>query len=645
MEKERKHQDLHEQLTLWFTSQNKWDKRRAFAEDIGIPYTQIEHYFRGDAFPRGEGRKRLYEETHISCLAPEQPDFFENKSPDNPPAQQQIQASTALPQQAPAKGNDLRLDEEPDKTIRIAVSGDVTLRRLETAIIDTREFQRLRSLKQLCSSYLVYPSAVHTRFEHSLGTLYEASRMIEYVRNNPKSEMSQKKIDNWDEVLARLAALLHDVPQVPFGHTLEDEACLIMKHDEDTERRRILIEESQIGKTIIKSIGREKLDLLLKIIGIKHKDVEKLKEHAYISDIVNNTLCADLLDYLKRDVYFCNLHESYSDRFLRYLYLDEVDVDEAKRKDPEFPKRARRLIVRLWKQKIGRERRDVLSELTSLLRIRYSLGEKVYFHHAKNSSSAMLSRAVWAAMHPENGAALKISDLYLIGDDQLLSRLADSKDPVAKRLANALLKRALYKRVYTLTRTEANAVPSLDCAQHMIDDFHKDPANRTEVENQLASLCNLDPGDVLIYCPQLNMASKYASMLVEWREKHIPLNTIDDLATKQALEAILSAHDLLWGVQVFVISSAMENQRIEQDLRRCCQWKFAPVNTKDRESRLSDAIRAIINEKVSSSGSTHSGSAQKVEQAVERVLARARNSSTSKITMVDIDQAIKETLD
>jgi len=141
------------------------------------------------------------------------------------------------------------------------------------------------------------------------------------------------------------------------------------------------------------------------------------------------------------------------------------------------------------------------------------------------------------------------------------------------------------------------------------------------------------------------MAGKYANMLVEWREKHIPLNTIDDLATKQSLEAILSAHDLLWSLQVFVIPSAIENQRTVQNLRRCCQWKFSPVNTTDRESRFSDAIRAIINDKVSSSGSAHSASAQKVEQAVERVLARARDASTNKTTMVDIDQAIKETLD
>ena len=643
MEKERKHQDLYAQLTSWFATQTKWKTIRAFAVGMGVPYTQIKHYFRGDAFPRGEDRKNLFKATGIPCLAPEQTDLFENKSPENPLTQQQTQASTAQPQQAPAKSNDLKSDEEPYKTIRIAVSGDVTLRRLETAIIDTREFQRLRSLKQLCSSYLVYPSAVHTRFEHSLGTLYETTRMIEYVRNNPKSAPAQIVISEQDERLARLAALLHDVTHVPFGHTLEDEACLIKKHDEDTERRKILIEESQIGKTIIRAIGEKELARLLEIIGTKHKEVEKLGEQAYISDIVNNTLCADLLDYLKRDVYFCNLHESFSDRFLRYLFLEHVDVDKDKLANGGFPKRARRLIVRLWKQRIGRERRDVLSELTSLLRIRYSLGEKVYFHHAKNSSSAMLSRAVWAAMHPENGpasSALKIDELYQMGDDQLLSRLANSNDPVAKKLANALLARTLHKQVFTLTGTEANAVPSLDWSERMIKNFHKNPRNRVDIENQLASLCNLNPGDVVIYCPQLDMARKYADMLVEWREKHIPLRMIDDISTKQALQAILSAHELLWNLQVFATPSVKENQGVEQNLRRLCQAQFLPASLpEDRDIRFADALRAIITSKIGGSGS-----AQNVEQSVERVLAKARTLSSSKIMMSDIDQAIKETL-
>jgi hypothetical protein len=84
MGKKRKYQELYDQLTSWFTTQTKWETKRAFAAGMGIPNTQMEHYFRGDAFPKGEVRRKLYEETRSSCLAPEQPDFFENKNPGTP---------------------------------------------------------------------------------------------------------------------------------------------------------------------------------------------------------------------------------------------------------------------------------------------------------------------------------------------------------------------------------------------------------------------------------------------------------------------------------------------------------------------------------------------------------------------------------
>ncbi len=146
----------------------------------------------------------------------------------------------------------------------------------------------------------------------------------------------------------------------------------------------------------------------------------------------------------------------------------------------------------------------------------------------------------------------------------------------------------------------------------------------------------------MIYCPQLNMAKKYAKMLVEWREKHIPLSEIDDRSTRLALESILTAHDLLWSLQVFAVPSVKQNPRTIQTLRGLCQWKFAPMSMpKDRDSRFADALRSIISDKIGGSGS-----ALHVEQAVEGVLAKARNPghSGSSIVMTDIEQAIRESL-
>jgi len=71
-----------------------------------------------------------------------------------------------------------------DKTIRIAVSGDVLITKLERDIIDTEDFQRLRRIRQLGTVNYVYPSALHTRFDHSLGTLAMADQMMVAIDQN-----------------------------------------------------------------------------------------------------------------------------------------------------------------------------------------------------------------------------------------------------------------------------------------------------------------------------------------------------------------------------------------------------------------------------------------------------------------------------
>ena len=106
------------------------------------------------------------------------------------------------------------------KTIRDAVHGDMQFDRHEMALIDTPALQRLRGIKQLGTSNLVFPSATHTRFEHSLGTCWVTKRLLDALSR------SGHEISAPDRRVACLAALLHDVTHVPFGHTFEDERRL-----------------------------------------------------------------------------------------------------------------------------------------------------------------------------------------------------------------------------------------------------------------------------------------------------------------------------------------------------------------------------------------------------------------------------------
>ncbi|MCI0557894.1 MAG: HD domain-containing protein, partial [Nitrososphaera sp.] len=237
----------------------------------------------------------------------------------------------------------------PQKTFRIAVTGDVYVTRLEREIIDTLDFQRLGGVRQLGSVVHVYRTALHTRFDHCLGTLAMVDRMMRAVKMNAHSSEDESRIDPEQEVLARLYALLHDLPHVPFGHTIEDELGLILRHDQNPKRLlRFLGPDSQIGSIIRANLGKAMYDRFLSIYlweedkkwekrrnEIAERDSEQAKlwdelenwkdlkdsDDAFIHDLVSNTVCADLLDYIARDNYFCNLGGAMEYRFINFLYL------------------------------------------------------------------------------------------------------------------------------------------------------------------------------------------------------------------------------------------------------------------------------------------------------------------------------------
>src|SRR4051812_18995285 len=164
------------------------------------------------------------------------------------------------------------------KLIRDAVHGDIEMGALEVEIMDTPEFQRLRGIKQLGTVYLVFPSAVHTRFEHSLGTSWMAHRILESIRRS----QSESAITADEEQLIRVSALLHDITHIPFGHTLEDERRVLPRHDKDEERVDYFLRTSTVGR-------------ILKREGIQEAVLGTIKgSDSFASDIVGGAISADL---------------------------------------------------------------------------------------------------------------------------------------------------------------------------------------------------------------------------------------------------------------------------------------------------------------------------------------------------------------
>ena len=127
--------------------------------------------------------------------------------------------------------------------------------------------------------------------------------------------------------LARLGALLHDLPHVPFGHTLEDEFHLLERHDTNKHRWRTLLLEGSIAQILRRSIGESEFDELVRVLRAKTDRQFGRLRYPYVGDIIGNTVCADLLDYVPRDLAACGMPVTIGDHFLDYLTLTPPDAE------------------------------------------------------------------------------------------------------------------------------------------------------------------------------------------------------------------------------------------------------------------------------------------------------------------------------
>lgn len=160
--------------------------------------------------------------------------------------------------------------------IRDPLHGTVVLSELEEKILDTPSMQRLRGIRQLAAAYLVYPGANHTRFEHSIGTLFLADRICRELKL--PAEKAAK---------VRLAALLHDVGHTAFSHEAE---TILMRHIGNHE---------EIGEKMVQS--GEIADILSGSYSAKEI---ALLPRTPLGEIITSDIGADRMDYLLRDSHY-----------------------------------------------------------------------------------------------------------------------------------------------------------------------------------------------------------------------------------------------------------------------------------------------------------------------------------------------------
>ena len=268
--------------------------------------------------------------------------------------------------------------------VRCPIFGFIYLSDLETEIINHEIFQRLRRIKQLSLTDMVYPSATHTRFEHSLGVMQMASDMFDNIirqeDNREKLDLKNSYTDRIRKII-RLAALLHDIGHPPFSHAGEEvmpslpEDHLVASDSKELKKykhehySRMAIEV--FFKDMIENHRRGldgiSIDAILLLLG-----EENVKKHQYLTvfkELIVGQIDADRADYLLRDSYHLGVHYGHydKDRFVNCITIGENETDE------ENEKGAPVLAIEYGGWQVAE----------SLVLARYNMFTSVYFHKTR----------------------------------------------------------------------------------------------------------------------------------------------------------------------------------------------------------------------------------------------------------------------
>lgn len=196
--------------------------------------------------------------------------------------------------------------------IRDNVHGDITFSPFFTALVDTKEFQRLRRVKQLATAGKVFPGAVHTRFEHSIGTYHIMRKIVEHFKTCLKRINSSLLLDEKEETAILAAALLHDLGHGPYSHAFEKAGLAIGDIDHAKWTVKI-IEDSQtevnaVLENLEEGFAKRVSGYIEYENEIKHNDEREigstdgeLNFRFIFASLVSGQIDADRMDYLLRD--------------------------------------------------------------------------------------------------------------------------------------------------------------------------------------------------------------------------------------------------------------------------------------------------------------------------------------------------------
>ncbi len=350
-----------------------------------------------------------------------------------------------------------------DMEINDPIHGFIGATDLETKIINSEPYQRLRRIKQLSGAHYVYPAAEHTRFGHCIGAMYLSGL-------TGKRLLGQ--LGFGEDVLqeVRLAGLLHDIGHGPFSHVFEEP--LIERqgknHEDVTEW---IIRESEIGDIIEDGgIAKDRIANLVRGRRIKKMD-------SVVSGIAAGQVDADKMDYLIRDSFYCGVNYGLVD-IHRLINSMEISRDY----EIHFDLAAR-------------------GALESFIVARYEMFLNVYYHKTVRSVEVMLIKLIHAADRVLDLTGFKTPEEFLALDDMsLVSRIrrldpSESDDArEASTIMDMLDSRVLYKSAFEkVLHTEDRFVSKILTKRKV----------RESLQEEIATAAKVPADEVIVDVPTL----------------------------------------------------------------------------------------------------------------------------------------------
>lgn len=300
-------------------------------------------------------------------------------------------------------------------------------------LIQTKEVQRLRRIKQLGGTYMVFHTAEHSRFSHSLG-VYEMARKIIRALMYCGTVLEEE-----ERLLVLSAALLHDLGHGPFSHSFE--SVFNVRHELFTER--IIMEDTEVNQV---------LESYQKGFATKVRDViNKTYDNPLVINIISSQLDADRLDYLLRDAYFTGAP------------YGEIDVERILR------------TMRVVNNKIV-YKVSGMHAIEDYLMSRYQMYWQVYLHSTGRSFDLVIQNMLrrvrelvlsgYQFRHPIGALAdlflekeLSV-ETYLKFDDATISHYAslfvEEEDEILSDFADRFIHRRLLKEMHYVPNDEVN---------------------------------------------------------------------------------------------------------------------------------------------------------------------------------------------